>query len=275
MLKERSAGRLGDPEGWVKIENIIQAWREKQTLDWFDVEYMGLRPSASGLVNKPEDVDACVIDDLSSHKYIDGATVVGGLDWGYSGMTAWTAFMEHTDQVKVQLENTNYTQIPLDDIIDGIVEDVIKYKIRFIYADSAGKFENVALQNALNKKLMRESWKCVVIEVVFSKSKYGSAGSEGEMSMFGNYRAHIERHKLRIPRKHVEAIWQHKRYRFAKNSDKALKEDDHIPDSTMCALKHWQLGRVYNSLPASNTDKEQQRSEKISTLTGNLLSERF
>ena len=39
QLKERTNGRTGDPEAWVPIENIIQVWREKSTVDWFDVEY--------------------------------------------------------------------------------------------------------------------------------------------------------------------------------------------------------------------------------------------
>lgn len=275
LLKERAGGRTGDPEGWVQIENIIQAFREKQTLDWFDVEYMGLRPSASGLVNKPEDVDACTIADLNGYRYVDGATVIGGLDWGYSGMTAWTALMGHTDEVKVQLENRNYSQIPLDDIIKDIVDDVEKYKIRYIYGDSAGKFENVALQNALTKKFMHSSHKCTVIEVVFSTEKFGTAGKDGSMSMLGNYRAHFERRKLRIPKKHAEAIWQHKRYRFQKNSDKPEKKDDHIPDSTMCALKHWPLGRTPESFSKVNTNKEVQKQNKVSTITGGLMNEIF
>src|SRR6185312_11406567 len=62
-LEHRAGGRTGDPEGWIPVRNLIQAWREKQSVDYFDVEYMGSRPSAEGMVNDPEDVDACVIDD--------------------------------------------------------------------------------------------------------------------------------------------------------------------------------------------------------------------
>ena len=54
-LKEYTKGRRGDPEGWIPIENVIQAWREKPTLEWFEVEYLGSRPSSAGLVLKPED----------------------------------------------------------------------------------------------------------------------------------------------------------------------------------------------------------------------------
>ena len=47
-LEHRALGRTGDPEGWIPVENIIQAWREKTTVDYFDVEFMGTRPSAEG-----------------------------------------------------------------------------------------------------------------------------------------------------------------------------------------------------------------------------------
>jgi len=48
---------------------------------------------------------------------------------------------------------------------------------------------------------------------------------------------------LQIPKEFREAIWQHKRYRYEKNSDKPLKEDDHHPDATMLALRRWMLGK--------------------------------
>ncbi len=69
ILKKLAKGRTGDPEGWVPIENIIQAWREKPTIDWFLVEYMGSRPSAAGLVLKPEDIDASRFDEAVETKY--------------------------------------------------------------------------------------------------------------------------------------------------------------------------------------------------------------
>lgn len=277
-LEHRIKNRKGDPEGWVRIENIIQAWREKQTLDWFDVEYMGTRPSASGLVNDPEDVDACVVARMPSDMLFKrGAEVAAGLDWGFSGMTSFVPLMNHINGVKVQLESLNWSQVDLDTIVDAIVEKVVEYEIRFIYADSAGKFENVALQNALNKRLMREKWKCTVIEVVFSKSKFGSPGYDGEMSMLGNYRAYFQRRLLRIPKRFEVAIWQHKRYHYQKGTDKPVKEEDHIPDATMLALKHWPIGRVPQPMTKQVSSKEarKEKDETSATITGGLLDEVF
>ena len=47
QLKGYAKGRHGDPEGWIPIENIIQAWREKPTVEWFEVEYLGNRDRTS------------------------------------------------------------------------------------------------------------------------------------------------------------------------------------------------------------------------------------
>ena len=290
-LKELAGGRVGDPEGWVRIDVIIQAWREKPTKDWFLVEYMGTRPSASGLVNKPEDVDACTITheyQLENNlAYKKGATVVIGIDWGWSGMTSVVALMAHVDDVKVQLENENFSQIPAADIIAYIVSIVVKYEVRTIYADSSGKFENDALRTAINEALKdSRDHACVVEEVVFSVHKFGKPrtdADDGVMSMFGNYKAYFERRKLRILNTHKVAIWQHKRYHYQKKSDKPDKEDDHIPDATMLALKHWPLGKTVPSIPKGNSKNDQKikvvtdrgTTRDFSTLTGGLMDERF
>lgn len=255
-LKGYARGRTGDMEGWVPIENVIQAWKEKPTEDWFEVEYLGSRPSAAGLVLKPEDVDRAMFDSQqdSRYNYVRGATVVLGIDWGFSSMTAVTEFMRHTNQVVVMLDNKNYHQTSSEKIIKDVIEKVRARGIRFIYADSAGKFENIALQNALAK----EKLACAVIEVVFSKEKEG---------MLGNLRAHFEQGKIKIPKKvwrtddkdvrtlhsNLEAYWQYKRYRYQEGTDKPVKKDDHIPDSTMCALQHFILGKFARSIPVQES----------------------
>ncbi len=282
-LKAHAKGRTGDAEGWVPIENVIQAWREKPTEDWFEVEYLGSRPSAAGLVLKPEDVDRSLFDSKTEKRYnfITGATVVLGIDWGFSSMTSVTEFMGHRDSVVVQLDCRNYHQTPSEDIINAILVKVKEKNIRFIYADSAGKFENVALQNALAKANLR----CKVVEVVFSKEKFGTPGIDGSIGMLGNLRAHFEQGKIKIPKEvwrvdesgagrwvsNNEAYWQYKRYRYQEGTDKPVKKDDHIPDSTMCALQHFLLGQFARSVPVTSdapkgTDKP---------ITAGLLKKQF
>lgn len=261
-LKAHARERTGDPQGWVPVENIIQAWREKPTDDWFEVEYMGSRPSAAGLVLKPEDIDRATFDSDTDTRYnfVRGSQVSMGIDWGFSSMTSVTEYMKHKDHVAVLLSNRNYSQTGSDAIIKDVIEKVKAHGVRFIYADSAGKFENFALQN----ELIKEKLACKVIEVVFSKEKEG---------MLGNLRAHFEQGKIKIPKKFLEAVWQFKRYRYQEGTDKPVKKDDHIPDSSMCALQHFKLGKVVRSLPNnSNTEPHTGSSKPI---TAGLLKKQF
>jgi len=258
-LKALSKGKLGDPDGWIPITNVINAWRGKRSLDWFLTEYMGERPSASGLVNDPVDVDAAAFDPVleNQYNYDKGAECVIGLDWGFSSMTSVVALMNHADAVKVQLRNENYTQVASEIIIEDVVGMVRDYDIRFIYADSAGKFENNALQTALDKARL----KCQVVEVVFGKEKD---------EMLGNYRAHFQRRKLKIPKTDKVALWQHKRYRYVEGTNKPQKKNDHVPDATMCALKHWPLGET-----ASDITDIQSTGGEARPITSGLRNKRF
>lgn len=270
-LKAMSKGRTGDPDGWIPITNVIQAWREKPTMDWFEVEYMGSRPSAAGLVLKPEDIDRAVVDtELDTrYNYIAGALCVIGIDWGFSSMTAVTEAMKCADEVVSLIDNRNYHQTPSEDIIKDVVARVKAHNINFIYADSAGKFENIALQNELNKARLP----CKVIEVVFSKEKFGTPGEEGAIGMLGNLRAHFEQAKIKLPKKLKEAYWQLKRYRYQEGTDKPIKKDDHVPDSLMCALQHFILGRFIGSLMVQNEKDMAKGSDK--NITAGLTKKTF
>lgn len=284
-LRERAAGRTGDTEGWIPIANVIQAWREKPTLDYFDVEYMGSRPGTEGMVNDPEDVDACVVPDLESADltYRPGAEVAAGLDWGFQGMTVFDVEMAHRDNVKVELECRIYTQVLSATIIEDIVQDVIRYRIRTIHADGSHPFDNAALRMELGKALAnlpeKERFRCSLVEVPFGrpveakdtdgkKDKNRRQGTEKD-EMLGNYRAYFQRRLNRIPARNREGIWQHKRYRYQKNSDKPLKEDDHCPDAKMLALKRWPLGKAVSKMI------EQKPAIHSRTLTGGMLKEQF
>lgn len=241
-LKELSKGRTGDPDGWVNIKNVVQAWREKPTEDWFLVEYMGTRPSAAGLILNPQDVDNAVFDDKVEMRYnfVKGAESIIGLDWGFSSMTAVTDLMRYTDEVVVLQGCKTYSREKLEVIIADVVALVKQKGHRYVYADSAGKFENEQLQSELTKAGLA----CKVIEVVFSKEKE---------FMVGNLRAHFENGKFKIPARLKQAIWQYKRYRYQEGSDKPVKKDDHIPDSTMCGLQFFPLNTV-SSMPSDSSD---------------------
>ncbi len=262
-LKKLSKDKTGDPEGWVPINNIIQAWREKPTLDHFLVELMGERPSQAGLVTNPEDVDECVFDDTKEHPYhyLENAFCTMGIDWGFSSMTSLIDLMLYKDQIKVLLENKDYSQVPLDVIIEDIIDICIKRPRPVIYADSSGKFENIDLQKKLNKAYQdgKLKMKVRVEEVVFSTEKE---------SLLGCYRSHFEKHLFRIPESFKTAIWQYKRYRYQEGSDKPVKKDDHIPDATLCAL-------VPFNKPEAGHLSDIEEDEETKTITGGLLDKQF
>ena len=278
QLKALAKGRTGDPEGWIPIENVIQAWREKPTLDWFLVEYMGSRPSAAGLVLKPEDVDASEYDTDARYDNTPGVDKVLGIDWGFSTMTAVVEAQACVDSVISLLDVRTYHQTKAEDIIVEVVEIVRRDGIRFIYADSAGKFENAALQSAL----IKAGLPCTVVEVVFSVEKEG---------MISNLRAHFEQHKIKIPKRFKpradgrertskEAYWQFKRYRYQPGTDKVVKKDDHIPDATQCALQHFPLNRIVRHLPQQEeTQKpktpEPERMNTSRPITSDLRNKTF
>jgi hypothetical protein len=242
-LRAFAAGRTGDAEGWIPIENIVQAWREKPTADWFEVEYLGSRPSSAGLILKPEDVDSAVYDDTKEtcYNFVQGAAVVLGIDWGFSTMTAVVEAMAMTDGIVAVVDNKNYHEEKLSSIIAEIVKKVEAHGIRYIYADiGSGNFANPELRNALAAKNIG----CEVIDVNFGTEKFGKPGGPGEIGtvgMLGNLRAYFEQHRIKMPKRFRDAYYQLKNYRYQEGTDKPVKKDDHIPDALMCALKHWSI----------------------------------
>lgn len=90
--------------------------------------------------------------------------------------------------------------------------------------------------------------------------------------MLGNLRAHFEQGKIKIPKKFKEAYWQYKRYRYQENTDKPVKKDDHTPDSTMCALQHFVLGKFAAPFPSSQATD---RNNSDTPITAGLLDKKF
>ena len=248
MLVDLAKGRTGDPDGWVPILNVIQAWREKPSLDHFLVEMMGSRPSAAGLVLNPSDVEAARFDDETEkqYNYVKGAECIVGIDWGFSTMTSVTEWMRHRDDLKVMIDNRNYEQVKAEDIIKEVVEICRDHGVLVIRADSEAKFENKALQSALS----RANLPTRVIEMVFGTEK---------PFMIGNMQAHFERRLVRIPRRFTEAYYQFKRLRWLKGTNKIKKEFDHIPDSSMCALKHWPIAVAPAKMGRPREERESSR----------------
>lgn len=255
--------RTGDADGWIPIENVIQAWREKPTLDWFEVEYLGRRPGTSGLVLNPIDVDASFFGQKENvvYNYIKDTDTSIGIDWGFSSMTSVSTLMKGRNDEKVVLDQKNYHQVRSEYIIKDVIDSIRLYHVRWVYCDAESAFENADLRNAIAKANLE--WVCTVIEVPFGKEK---------PNMLGNLRAHFEKRKMKIPERFAVCKWQLKRYQYVEGTNKAKKKDDHIPDSFMCALQHWPLNRMaYRLLDSGGKDK----MEKITTITSGLMDTRF
>jgi hypothetical protein len=174
-------------------------------------------------------------------------------------MTSVVELMKAREDVISMLENQNYEQTLSDVIIKEIVKICVEHQVRFVYADSEGKFENAALQNALNAK--RTGTK--VIEVVFSKEK---------PMMIGNLRSRFEKHQFKMQKKFKTAYWQFKRYRYIEGTNVPKKKDDHIPDATMCALQRWPLGKTKSRLSDAGTIKD---SDDDRPIFGGILDTQF
>ena len=271
-LKKLAAGKTGDEFGFIPIMNVIRTWQSKPTLEHFLVEAMGSRPSANGMVLDPIDIDAALFDPTISttYAYVKGATCIMGIDWGFSNMTSVNILMQHMSNVKVLIHNKNYQQIAADKIIADAVAKIIEYRIEFVYTDSAGKFENIALQNAINAAMVMlptdQRFRCTVIEVVFSKHKE---------SMLGNMRSHFQMQQIKVPMDMQEVKWQLKRYHYQEGTEKPAKVDDHIPDSIMCALQHWPMN-ISNVQSFAAIDKAKARNgNNQGTYTSGLRDTRF
>lgn len=283
-LEFRVQGKTGDPEGWVMFDNVIHAWREKRTIDWFDVEYMGSRPSSAGLINDPEDVDACIVKELKPYMeaWKPEADTSAGLDWGFFGQTAWNVGMRWHDNKVVVMNSKEWTMVKDEKIIADIVKDVIKLRVKVIYADASHPFQNHSLRVKLKEELLNHDFSCSVVETHFQLNKLHDDKKSGEIAMLGNYRGYWQKRMIILPATFKEAVWQHKRYRFKEGSDTPLKENDHHPDSMMMMLRKWPIGKVQSILPKENAtatkesitdvvnDREAHR-KRLETLKRNMI----
>jgi len=91
----------------------------------------------------------------------------------FQGMTAFEVFGAYKDNVKVQLESRTYTQVRSAVIIEDIVADVLKYRIKTIHADASHPFENADLRAEINKATFvaseKDQFRCTLVEVPFGR----------------------------------------------------------------------------------------------------------
>ena len=179
-----------------------------------------------------------------------GAETAGGIDWGFSGMTVWDVGMAHKDNIVVELENRIWSQVRSGVIIEDIVEDVLAYRMKVIHADASHPFENADLRAAINKAIRSclsrsssaaQSSRCRSagpIQIAEQKKTATASRQEGHQQEARHREGGDAR---QLPRatssaassasqvRNKAAIWQHKRYRYQKNSDKPREGGRPLP----------------------------------------------
>ena len=217
--------------------------------------------SLEGLVNKTEDVEACISTGPlpDTEKHIWKRETSAGIDWGYSGMTAFNAgYKLPTGKVRL-FYCKDYTQWRSEALITHIVDRIFEFRIQKIYTDSSHPFLNADLKAEINKRMQTcpMPFSCQVIDTPFVASKLKDDKATGEIAMFENYKSYFERKMLIMPAEQHNQSWatailQHKRYRYKAGTDKPEKVDDHHCDSLMLLLRRWPLSKKFTPLPAEN-----------------------
>ena len=217
--------------------------------------------SLEGLVNKTEDVEACIVDgplpDIEKH--IWKRETSAGIDWGYSGMTAFNAGYKLPNGRVRLFYCKDYTQWRSEALVTHITDKIFEYRIGKIYTDSSHPFLNADLKAEIAKRMAVCSmpFPCQVVDTPFVASKLKDDKATGEIAMFENYKSYFERQLLIMPPEQHDMSWptailQHKRYRYKPGTDKPDKVDDHHCDSLMLLLRRWPLSKKVSHLPEEN-----------------------
>lgn len=213
------------PEGWISIDEILQAVRENDK-ETFMVEYLGRKRRKKGKVYDSQLLDESVVESLNMNDQLFKSLPKSiGVDWGYSGETCVTYSFIYKKCIWIYWVDY-YTETDLDVIVSDIDTMARRGNHEEAYGDSEGAFENTAL-----------SRKLVVYNVAF-----------GTWKDFGikHVRNITEKHKFRIlmnwagkPVPHFEKFMkQLKGYRYDEHG-KPVKKDDHGPDSLLCNTLKW------------------------------------
>jgi len=214
-FKPYCEGRAKDGEGWMRIEAIKQFFREYNR-ERFEVEMLGWRPSGEGLVLKPDDVKACIVEDMAFMPGMPGCITI---DWGLIGTCAVEALQEQKDHIIAFLESDTYHMAPDQVIYDRCVQLRELYGFNEVYADGSHPYQNFNLQG---------NYGFQVTPVPFNQYKDLGAGWLKGLT---------EKRRLRIPKRFEKLIEQLKGWR--KREGKIIKKNDHHPDSTLCAALKW------------------------------------
>jgi len=220
-LEPGCAGMAKLGEGWMKIDEIKQFFRE-MSWDEFEVEMLGRRASAEGLVLDPNHIEACIVPDTS---YMPGMPIVICIDWGLKGLACVVVLQEQEDHAIAILDAADYHLAPDSVIYQRCKDHRQEYNVWEINADASHPYQNLNLA---------QDYGFTVREIQFNKFKDLGAGALKNWT---------EKHRLKIPRRFTKLISQCKLWR--KKDGKIVKDRDHYPDSLLCGAIKWAEVVIY------------------------------
>lgn len=214
------AKTASDGKGWMKIADIKHFF-VSTSRDDFEVEMLGWRPSASGLVLDPNDIERCIVPDT---EFLPGMPGCIAIDWGFADTTTVGAVQEQKDHVKVVLDAVDYHLTPDAVIYQKCVGLRTEYGFRDVYADSSHPFQNENLASNFGFN---------VHPVKFQTEKDLGVGVLKHWTENGLFK---------IPERFRTAISQLKNWR--RKDGKIVKKDDHYPDMFLCAGIRWSVIKI-------------------------------
>lgn len=221
-------GKAHYSEGWVPMEEIFQAWRESHMdSDWFEVEFMGWKPSQAGKVFK----DAFMLQkSWRPTSYVTGHPCTITIDWGFKSECCVQVWQEQPGGRKVLLECETYTQTRDTYIYEVVKAFGIKYNTRDVRGDSSHPFCNANLASDPRYRMN-------VVEVIFQSHKEAAAGA------WNNY---IERDLCDMDPRFKQ---MHDRLKnWSRGPDGKIKKgDDHEGDAGLCFFSKFAEGNVLTS----------------------------
>lgn len=249
-------GKARESEGWESFDKIVKAMRMNIGTEMFDVEFCCSRPNYSNSIYGPELVEAALTDPLPIE---DDDEINIGIDWGYQTKNSLAISVVIRKIDRVYIHDCVFLDHKLvSDVVLLLNEWTEQFGKPFrLFCDRSHHFNNADLVKAGYD----------VIPVDFGT--YKNIG-------IANITKYMVFRRLNINSELDALIKQLKAYR-ADKSGKAVKKEDHGPDSVMCAMLAWKFEELFGedafrvSLDDIRLKSEEEAMRKSKKLNMKLL----
>jgi len=222
--------------GFIRPEEIFNLWIEcGQDKEWFEVEFMGRRPSARETKLAPYVESIFVDEDITIEK---DCPVSGGIDWGMqAGHKIYIAAPTGVGGPKYLIVTQSLAGKPCDIVCDEVEkQDLKRFEKCVIYTDG----ENVYNNDRLHLVNHPDGSPLKVFPTNFAQNK--------RALLFPNLLSHVQNEMFLIPRSVNGARFPErtirnlkrkmKKYRLEPRGMRKMEGMDEI-DGIMLALSHW------------------------------------